>query len=325
MPSYSTEKKGVTVRTFLHKGALAAAIALVVVAMQAYSIEAAATVVDVNEFAVMRSGTTIFDDSFNRNATLNGGPGTMVPSGTTFSDDSAANYFVQGVIPETTANNGQAHLNTANGRLIAQPPPSLPLIREVAASLSTGTDPAGPHALTPSNTFSAIALFDLALPAVALGRYDVFLTNNTATPGRNIQIQIRQTDTGPLLQFQWFDNIAHQNTIIDQVFLTPVELADPQLELGFAHDSTSSDVVTALYAFGSGNTFASFNGALTALGSTDSSTDVFTPTLDWAQSGFETIDPVPEPASGGVVLTGLTLLAVLRRYCRPRFAQSPPG
>jgi hypothetical protein len=71
---------------------------------QIYSIDAAATVVNVDEFAVVRNGTTIFDDSFNRNITLNGGSGTVLPSGTTFSDGTAANYRVVGSFPETTAN-----------------------------------------------------------------------------------------------------------------------------------------------------------------------------------------------------------------------------
>ena len=69
---------------------------------EAYSLDAAATVVDLDEFAVVRNGTTIFDDSFNRNTTLSGGSGTVLPSGTTFSDGTAANYRVQGSIPETT-------------------------------------------------------------------------------------------------------------------------------------------------------------------------------------------------------------------------------
>jgi hypothetical protein len=279
---------------------------------EAYSVDAAASVVNVDEFAVARNGTTIFDDSFNRNITLNGGSGTVIPSGTTFSDGTAATYRVIGSISETAANNGQVQLNTAVGSLMAQAPPSIPLIQVVEGALQTGTNAAGPQALTPANTFSAIGLFDLAVPSVVSGLYQVFLTNSAASPGRAALLRVRQTDTGPVLQFLWFDKANNQTVIISQVALTPAELFDPQLELELSHDSTSSDVVTASYAFGSGNTLAAFNGTLTVFGSTDSSMDVFTPTLNWAVSGFEAFDPVPEPSSLAILVIGLLGLAAFR-------------
>jgi hypothetical protein len=291
------------------------AIALLSVALvaQVYSTDAAATVVNVNEVAVVRDGTTIFDDSFNRNATLNGGSGSIIPSGTTFTDGTPANYFVQGSIPLTTANNGQAQVSTANGVLIAQPPPNIPLLQQVNLGVITGT--AGAQALTPANTFSAIGLFDLAVPSVVLGRYYFYQGNNQgpANPGREVRMQVRQTDTGPVLLFIWLDFATGLNTIISQVALTPAELVDPQLELEFSHDSANSDVITALYAFGSGNTLASFNGTLTALGSTDSSTDIFTPTKQFAQPGFEAFDPVPEPSSLAILAVGFFGLAAFAR------------
>ena len=272
---------------------------------------AAADVFNIDEFAVTNNGTQIFDDSFNRTLTLTGGSGTILSSGTNFENgfesNAAANYFVRGTITETTANNGQAQLNTADGEVITQPDPFIPVIQQVSANLETGSN------LTAAHTFSAVGLFDLAVPSTVLGTYDVALVSSTLTvQGRELQMRVRETNTGPVLQFEWLDFADNLATTIDQVAITPAELAHPQLELALSLNTANSDVVTAYYAFGSGNTLASFNTSLTAFGSTGGSTDVFTPTLDSVRAGFNAFTPVvPEPSTwsmiavGGVALFGL--------------------
>ena len=110
-----------------------------VVALLSSTAMATPTTVNVDEFAVDLNAPVIFDDSFNSTTTLVGGTGALQTASVTFSDGTTANYFVHGTIPQTTANNGQATLNTANGTIQSQPPPFIGTISTVGAILPPGT------------------------------------------------------------------------------------------------------------------------------------------------------------------------------------------
>jgi hypothetical protein len=284
---------------------------------------AAAIAINVDEFSVTRNGNPLFDDTFNRSITLNGGTGTTVPSGTNFAGGTAANYFVHGSIPETTANNGQAVLNTANGIVVTQPDPFFPVIKEVNANLETSQNSAAGNALTQASAFTATALFDLNLPTV-IGGSDVLDLNNrygiNSNMGNVLQIRLRDCApgiglcgalSGPVVQFVFLNFITNGATLISEFGLNSADLADPQFVFAFAKDA-NTNVIDACFAFGHGNTLVSFTGTLDCFGSTDSSSDVFTtqPGGDTVRAAFDIFEPVsttsvPEPSSLPLLAIGL--------------------
>jgi hypothetical protein len=160
----------------IRSGSMLAALTIAAAPLSSTAV-AAPTRVNVDEFQVTLGGTTVFDDSFASNTELVGGAGALQPASVTFAGGGTANYFVHGSIPQTTANGGQATLDTANGTLQSQPPPFISTISTVGAFLQTGT--MAPHSLTPARAFTVSGLFDVSVPTAPLGTYNIVLTNRT--------------------------------------------------------------------------------------------------------------------------------------------------
>ena len=248
---------------------------------------ATATSIHMDEFSVTLNGSPLFDDSFNQNTTLNGGTGSTVGSGSNFANDGPASYFVHGTIPESTPNNGQALLNTANGIVLTQPDPFFPIISNVNAFLETGTSATAANALTQPTSFTMTGLFDLSLPNVVGGSDALNLTNRCAVNnnmGNTLEIRLRDCApgvglcgalSGPVVQFVYLNFITNNDTLISEFGLSLTELGDPQFLFEFMK-AANTDIIDACYEFGMGNTLLQFNVAPTCFASTDSSTDVFT-------------------------------------------------
>lgn len=283
-----------------------------------------AEAITIDDFAVTRNGTAIFDDNFAQNAVLSGSTIptastaiTGLPSVPNFLDDSTpATYFVQGSIVESSAGGGQALLNTANGVRTTQPDPFFPNISRLGATLQTGPSPTGPgsHELTAVPTFAVSALFNLTLPPVIGATYDVNLSNRdfalNGGRGDEVQLRVRHCSAseagcagvdGLVLQFEEASFVANTLTLLDQVTL---DTSHQQILLELTHDAANSDTIGAAFAYVDNG----IEGAATSVGNTTSATDPFT-AENFLRAGFEAYEPVPEP--GSTTLLGSGLLGVV--------------
>jgi len=281
-------KKQVRVGPFLMPIGFAAAALLVSVQ------GAAAEIVKLDSFSVLRNGSTFFDDTFSEGVTLTS---PVSSSGLDLSNGFPASYTVNGKITEV---GGFAQLNSSVGKIFVEPSP-LPVIDENTATLRTG-------ALTRATTFSTAAIFNLSVPAVQNAFYGVQLVGSSGSNiGDIVELRVKDTSGGPQIVFENVDLATASETMIGDASL---ETGHQQILLELSHPTLNSDVIDASFAYLDGGV----EGALTTLGPTSSvfGTDTF------AVPGFLAVDPVPEPATLSLFAVGLFGIGFAMRRARLR-------
>ena len=245
----------------------------------------------------------------------------VLPAGPNYSDSTTAFYQIIGTLQETgTPPTSKAVLNTAQGALLTQSPPFLPLVNANIITLLTGPPGAGlsNFPLTQTSAFSTSGLFDVTPPATPGGFYQVNLSDRgpsnmflgdvismavvNCSASAPTDAQCGSLAPGPYIQL--VDANAFAGTIPQAIASVPLNTSNQQILLELTKPNPLSDTVDGFYEYfngglGSGLTqLGSYSGLFTGPGTTP-----------YTQAGFVQLAPVPEPSS--FVLLASSALGVL--------------
>ncbi len=287
-------------KTFVH--------AAVAAALCASAVPAAAFSTFLDEVLVVRSGSNYFRDTFG-----DGNPPPTAEANTGVCGALAPNcWSVFGSFPTGSESGGKLRLDTANG-LPSTNSAGVPVIVQQIRLSTNRTDlPEDATAgLKIGRTFSASALFDLAVPGPGdsyILRFSDVYANDAAPGHRNdvLQIQVRtSTVPGETAQI----SLRKQNFQTDTITSygsTPLDLglgAD-QIRLTLSHMTIGSTEV-----FGSWQYLA--GGNVVGSGSFDTPGTIFSDET-WTRVDV-LVSAVPEPGTWATMLAGLALLGWSQR------------
>lgn len=271
-------------------------LALVVLVALALATPASASTFKLDEFAITRNNTIIFDDGFT--------DGAAPPSAPNFSNGAAASYGVQGTFPSGSEAGGFLTLDTARGIL---GPNSAGLARILnGAVLATPTN--GPNSLTRADVIDVEGQFLLQTPVGPLfNAYGIEVGNfGSVAPLRFVQLVVAYDPVSGLTGIAYVlqDYSTNTATVLGTAALAAPAGAN-EIALGITRPNTTNNNFVASWVY--------FNGS-TNLGSGSFSTPAaLFQSDDFVRGHFFAVSAVPEPAS--LALAGLALagLAVARR------------
>jgi hypothetical protein len=259
------------------------AVALIGLAIGAHGALASPAFID--EFAVIKNGATIFTDPF--------GDGVPPPSAPAFTNGTPASYFVFGTLDEAA---GRVRLDTTGANLTTFAGREFFVER---ALLLTNINPSDlALGLKNDDTFSVTGRYDLTVPGALREFYGIRVNDGTPAnqlPDDTLHLGVRRGADGvDRVQFFRLDFVTQTFTSIASALL---EAGHDQIFLDLARTSTSSDAVTASFAYVDGGVA----GPVTTFGTT---ADIFHGE-NFTRAEFLFFTPVLEPSTWLLLGPGL--------------------
>ena len=252
----------------------------------------------VDNFSVDKNGAPLFNDSFS-----DGLPPPNAPNFLT--NGVSASYSVYGTVgPET---GGKLVLDSTGAVPSTGPVPNL--VQNIILNTNTSDLPADASLGLKSNmTFSVSGLFDFVQPGPVGEGYGIRLTDYTPSHTGNDIIDLLLTRGGnSALNFQLrqVDLTLGTITILEEIAADPLH---QQFLLSLSKTDAGSSAIHAAFAY--------VDSGMTGNATSFSSTPTIFNGESYTSAGIHTLTPVPLPAAGGLLLSGL--VAVFGSACRRR-------
>jgi len=258
----------------------------------------------IDEFKVIRDGSTYFLDAF--------GDGLEPPQSpaqtSAFGCDPTCYFTTAGGFPDGSETGGRLQMNTAFGvhttNAIGTP------VQTQRATLSLGTAPTPSQGLQAHRTFEVSALFDFAVPGAGES-FSLRLTDRTTgnTMDDYVQIQVGNPGgTAPQIRFREQDFVANVITEFDS---DPISAASgDQVRLILSHPTANTSTIFAAYEF--------FKvGVSQGIVSMSGSVDIYSDEI-WTRPEFAISAAVPEPETYLLMAIGLALVSGMAARARRR-------